>query len=217
MWLDIAQRKLSGAFEDLCTLLCVPKKHRVLELAHHVTTQVSDFKPYLLNEQNRQSPNFDLKTDGYDSRLGDVGWRYRRQKAEFEREQQRLLEEAYGSRPAPQSPEVAAESLGENEFAFVPLPSAPPTLAAAQTGAASSVAAEAPAMPQAEDPFKGVREREHTQIFDPAKQQHPGIILGLALANRKFRDSETGEVQDVYINVPGDDIQITLIVRHDTP
>ena len=173
-------------------------------------SQVSDFKPYLLNEQNRQSPNFDLKTDGYDSRLGDVGWRYRKQKAEFEREQQRLLEEAYGSRPAPQSPEVAAESLGENEFAFVPLPAAPPTLAAAQNGAASSVAVESPAMPQGEDPFKGVREREHTQIFDPAKQQHPGIILGLALANRKFRDAETGEVQDVYINVPGDDIQITL-------
>ena len=65
-------------------------------------------------------------------------------------------------------------------------------------------------MPSGDDPFKAVREREHARIFDPATQQHPGIILGLALANRKFRDPNTDEVRDIYINVPGDDVQITL-------
>ncbi|MEC7980060.1 MAG: FtsX-like permease family protein [Planctomycetota bacterium] len=173
-------------------------------------SHVSDFTPYLLNEQNRKQPDFQLKKGGYDGRLGEVGWPYRTQKAEFEREQRRLLEEAYGSKVTQAQPEVRAEGQKESEFAFVPIPVSPPVLSTDDESGNPQQAAGDLVMPQGADPFKAVRESEHTQIFDPATQQHPGIILGMALANRKFRDPETGDVRDVYINVPGDDIQITL-------
>ena len=72
--------------------------------------QVSDFTPYLLNEQNRKQPSFELKTAGYDERLGEVGWPYRQQRVEFEREQQRLLEQAYGVREPAAQPEPSSEA-----------------------------------------------------------------------------------------------------------
>ncbi len=48
------------------------------------------------------------------------------------------------------------------------------------------------------------------QVFDPVKHQHTGIILGLAIGNRKYTDVDTGEVKDLFMLRPGDDIQVTL-------
>ena len=133
-------------------------------------SHVSDFTPYLLNEQNRKQPDFQLKKGGYDGRLGEVGWPYRTQKAEFEREQRRLLEAAYGSKVTQAQPEVKAEGQEESEFAFVPIPVSPPVLSTdAESGNLQQVAGDS-AMPQATDPFKAVRESEHTQIFDGVGQ-----------------------------------------------
>jgi hypothetical protein len=42
------------------------------------------------------------------------------------------------------------------------------------------------------------------------RDQYTGIILGLAISNRKFKDPNTGENCDVYLLRPGDDIQLTL-------
>ncbi len=70
----------------------------------------------------------------------------------------------------------------------VPLPAAP---------AAADTAPGAPA-----DPFAARGEEEK---FDPAKEQHTGTVLGIALAS--FRDHSG---TDRFLLLPGDDIKVTL-------
>lgn len=44
-------------------------------------------------------------------------------------------------------------------------------------------------------------------FFDPEKDQHTGIILGLAISKRKTMD-EAGNKKDFYMVKPGDDVQV---------
>ena len=61
------------------------------------------------------------------------------------------------------------------------------------------------------DPGSEFREQISVdEMFDPATDQYSGIILGLAISNRKWVDAETGETKDLYMVRPGDDVQITL-------
>ncbi len=46
--------------------------------------RVTDFLPYLMNENKRRNLNFDLEEAGYNKRLGNAGWSYRRMKVENE-------------------------------------------------------------------------------------------------------------------------------------
>ena len=47
---------------------------------------------------------------------------------------------------------------------------------------------------------------EHVEdVFDPAKEQHTGIVLGIALASFRGPDGE-----DRFLLLPGDDVKITL-------
>lgn len=186
-------------------------------------SQVSDFSPYLMSEQHRRQPAFDLLENGYDERLGtDAGWQYRRLRTAMEREERRLIDEAYGRLPTVpmaampptdgDSAERAAADAAASGPTFTPLPAAPPVLAADASSEIATpprdLAAAGP--PNRVDPFLSVRDRERTRVFDPMTEQHPGIVLGVALSNRKFRDPETDEVREVFIDRPGDDVQITL-------
>ncbi len=51
------------------------------------------------------------------------------------------------------------------------------------------------------DPF-AAHERKEGRVFDPAKEQHTGVILGIAMSS--YRDSD-GE--DHFLVLPGDDVQ----------
>ena len=44
-------------------------------------------------------------------------------------------------------------------------------------------------------------------MFDPMKDQHTGIILGIAISARKTQTPD-GEIRDIYLVRPGDDVQI---------
>ena len=44
---------------------------------------------------------------------------------------------------------------------------------------------------------------QETHVFDPAREQNPGVVLGIAFAN--YRDAEGDEH---FLKVPGDDVQI---------
>jgi lipoprotein-releasing system permease protein len=56
---------------------------------------------------------------------------------------------------------------------------------------------------QATDPF--ANRQPHEAVFDPAKEQHTGIILGIAMSS--FRNHK-GE--DHFLTLPGDDIKLTF-------
>lgn len=45
------------------------------------------------------------------------------------------------------------------------------------------------------------------EMFDPLRDQHVGLILGIAISSRKFAH-EDGTVTDMYMVRPGDDVQI---------
>lgn len=198
--------------------------------------KVSDFEPYLLNAKNRAGTSFKLHEDGYDERLGESGWSYRRKEVEFQRVQEQLYRSAF----TPQAGPTPTANLGEvpgdtNAVAtaaqqpkstgpiLAPLPEAPPVLNSSVEHSALPLAQNpttrpAPINPDAmQDPFADVRKQEQGTVFDPMKEQHAGIILGMALVNRKYHDPETGKVKDVYITKPGDDVQITLPTSGDPP
>lgn len=62
----------------------IPQQVMVVGIDDKTYASVSDFSPYLLNEQNRQKLGFDLHEGGYDPRLGEsAGWEHRRRMAEF--------------------------------------------------------------------------------------------------------------------------------------
>jgi lipoprotein-releasing system permease protein len=76
--------------------------------------------------------------------------------------------------------------------------------AAAQKGDAAKPQADA--APVAEkDPFAARGPRPEEQVFDPATQQHPGVVLGLVLAS--FRESDR---TDRFLLLPGDDVKLTF-------
>jgi len=53
-------------------------------------------------------------------------------------------------------------------------------------------------------------------LFDPMTDQRTGIILGLAISERKA-ESPTGELQNVYLVRPGDDANVMLTTIGDSP
>ena len=55
------------------------------------------------------------------------------------------------------------------------------------------------------NPFQGESAAEKTETFDPAKEQHTGVVLGIALASFRTHDGI-----DRFLALPGDDVKITL-------
>lgn len=142
--------------------------------------QVSDFGQYLLHPTNRDQLSFLLREDGYAPGRKDFppsGWRHRRMAVGLER--------------------AVAEQRAEYE-----------RLMANQTAAGASplAAATAPAtaLPAA-NPY--MLDEPPAAVFDAMKEQHTGIILGIAICSIRARNND-GDVQDFYLCRPGDDVEV---------
>lgn len=59
------------------------------------------------------------------------------------------------------------------------------------------------------DPFAHPAAEEQGEVFDPAKEQFPGLVLGIAAVNIRQRNAE-GEVIDYFLCRPGDDVKVTF-------
>jgi lipoprotein-releasing system permease protein len=68
---------------------------------------------------------------------------------------------------------------------------------------------EAEPSPVPQDPFAAGRPNQTADLFDPAKEQHTGVVLGIAICSTRFRDKE-GKVKDYYLCRPGDDVKLTF-------
>ena len=66
-------------------------------------------------------------------------------------------------------------------------------------------AAAAPKGDAPDDPFKKHNEAAQTAVFDPAKEQFPGIVLGIAMASYR-----TPQGEDRFLALPGDDVKLTF-------
>jgi lipoprotein-releasing system permease protein len=145
--------------------------------------KVSDFSQYLLHPENQKQVSFLLREDGYASEraaLQPSGWTHRRRWAEFEKELLRAGMAGWSN--------TRSESV---------------SLASAATATTEAPAETAPGdLPS--DPYA---EKPQGTVFDPANEQHTGIVLGIAICSVRGRTS-TGEVRDFYLSRPGDDVEV---------
>jgi lipoprotein-releasing system permease protein len=159
---------------------------------------VSDFNKYLQHPENRKKMNFDLRECDYDvidhqgdadsprrPAMADAGWKYRRWLAKF--------------RPQEQSGRI--DSSGARQQSWNEAEAEPPALP-----------------PPADNVPKGDIFQNNPAIaaetaapFDMAKDQHTGVVLGMSLGSRRVlldRDKPTGDCEDRFIILPGDDVKL---------
>ena len=177
---------------------------------------VTKFHPFVTNERKKRSIQFDLEEDGYDPKFNhptfqSVGWPYRRAKAAEKKELERMFGPAATEpRPVLNVEETVAEEKAEPTVQFAALPDSVPDLNAMAENS-DSISGDLPDEISAFDPGSQFREQISVdEMFDPGRDQYSGIILGLAISNRKWVDAETGETKDLYMVRPGDDVQVTL-------
>ncbi|MBX3416093.1 MAG: ABC transporter permease [Pirellulaceae bacterium] len=181
---------------------------------------VCDFKPYLMNVKNQRSISFDLRSEGYDEKIGDAGWDYRREREETRRAVDELIraserEQVHSMPKAKQLPKI-----GEG-VSFAPIPTEIPDLDEISDGREF--------VPGTEKSFsitgfdrdaerrRGVSAEER---FNPARDQYVGVVLGISIARRHTIDPENGDQKsEVYLLRPGDDVQLNLFTagRNPTP
>ncbi|HIA18848.1 MAG TPA: ABC transporter permease [Planctomycetes bacterium] len=173
--------------------------------------QVSNFGQYVLHPENQRQLSFWLREDSYAPQKKDfpvAGWKWRRKKAEYEQalfDQQQLLQEQLRSEdveppgddssdpPAPPFPLVSGTS---NETVAEPGTPGEHRLDAGTGG---------PPIAPYGQPVAGGTEI----VFDASKEQHTGVILGIALCSVRHRGQD-GTVRDHFLCLPGDDVQLTL-------
>lgn len=146
-----------------------------------------DFGKYLQHPAKRQKFNFDLAESGYDT--------VDHQADATLKSSQRPQLEAAGWRW--RRHRVAMERAWQKDVQ--PLP---------PVDNDANGPASAPPVPAVNDPFasRAAQERAAPEnVFDPATQQHSGLVLGIALVS--YRDDDG---QDRFLALPGDDVKLTF-------
>jgi len=164
---------------------------------------VSDFGNYLLHPANRDTLTFNLRDGGYDSidqesgdrvsprtALQEAGWPYRRQRFAAEKSYQQYLQRM---RDSEASEAEASEIVVE------------PTISSDHLSEETS---DPYAVSGPVDPYAAPGHAAD-DLFDESTTQHPGVILGIAIASMRHRTSE-GRVEDYFMCLPGDDVNITF-------
>jgi len=186
-------------------------------------SNVCEFQPFLQNSHKQKTLDFSLADSGYSDRLGDCGWSYRRDKESNRRQVEAILEmerrrnsyDAMLGQEKAEDHSAGASTGTEPAVNFIPLPSAAPDI-----NAIVSVQQELES-PMPITPFDPAsrhrRQLSPSEMFNPNRDQYPGIILGIGLANRYVLNPETGEKEELFLIRPGDDVSITLPSAGDNP
>lgn len=195
--------------------------------------KVTDFEPYLTNELKREKFSFELEEKGYESHYEPSGWDYRRRVAENKKQLADLMQRhqnaydvaaaSYVEETDPNGPVSKVDGPdGERKVQLRPLPARVPDHGeAAQEELAKSQKApvhQAAAISTSTqgktqkvspfDPHANLRKQvDPEDMFNAAKDQYTGIILGQAISQRKTTNDD-GEIVDLYMVRPGDDVQI---------
>ncbi len=189
-------------------------------------TEVGDFSKFLLHPANREKLSFFLREDGYDERLGEAGWGYRRDRVAYERALREQWKQASRTRPGPSAPQdpfrrsshpPAPQALkpetatgGADESATEADPDAPP-----RPPRPTEVADDL-GLPSARQGLSAGTTQEDEQVFDEMHQQYTGVVLGIAIGSLRHRDAD-GEVKEYFLCRPGDDVRISLFTTGTPP
>lgn len=166
---------------------------------------VSDFRRFLLHPENQRLLSFDLRQEGYGKGREDFpesGWGHRRRWAAIQKalEQERKLREEYEAKLRQDS--IPMPALGGAKDGNDP---------AALANASPSIGAQAMAGPSI-----GASAGTGGQLFDPEKEQHTGIVLGIGICSVRGTKPD-GSIGDYYYARPGDDIQVGLLSASSPP
>ena len=168
----------------------ITRQVQLIGIDEQTQGNVSDFCRYLQHPENRRQMSFVLREDGYDeedhqaeketpprTQMKEAGWPRRRMVAG----QQAFERQMFRKR----DPQAGAPPTGDPQ-------------AGAPAGAKS---ARGP-----EDPFAQYnRQSDQACQFDPAKEQYPGAVLGIAMASYR-----TPQGEDRFLALPGDDVKLTF-------
>ena len=170
----------------------VPRHINLIGIDEETHAEVSDFDKYLLHPENRERLGFDLKEGGYDTRdresgskvalrtqLENVGWPSRRLRVEGERAYQRHMAAIREQQGSP------ADGTSDNLD--------PPS--------------DTTNVP--ENPYETATAANDEQLFDASKEQHTGVILGIAISSVRHR-TDDDQIEDYFLCLPGDDVKITF-------
>ncbi|REK17382.1 MAG: ABC transporter permease [Planctomycetota bacterium] len=158
--------------------------------------QVGDFNRYLQHPENRRQVEFELREGGYDTvdrqsgdplrvrhRMDIAGWVHRRMDAAFRRDLQPPAERGAGAGDLAPS-NAPPEELAYEGWAFT----------------------RGEPLKPGEQPRPEEMPRDgSSEVFDPARQIHTGIIMGIALAHYRLKDGS-----DQFFLLPGDDVTLTV-------
>ena len=182
--------------------------------------KVTDFTPYLTNPLNKEDPSFLLRNEGYDSAYGESGWPLRKRIAEMEAYYQQQVAELQRQReqlrqnptnmPTPMNEVANNQPLAQdsNVRSLPPLPTEQPKI---PDGGIDEVLISSSNGIVNEDPSQKYRAPlSADQMFNAAKDQHIGVIIGKGIAHRRLPESEFGPARDLYLLRPGDDVNITM-------
>ena len=179
---------------------------------------VSEFQEHLLHPQNRQRIEFVLREDDYGrgrkDRFPVSGWMRRRVAAQS---QSQAINDGANSRAPMDSDLPPATDIPSPPFRLVDdqgLPASLPELPDSvedipvREGRLPDATSQ-PVDPQdfQQVPYQAAEEPALT--FDPAREQHTGIILGISICSLRGRNPD-GEVMDYYFALPGDDVKVTF-------
>ncbi len=151
--------------------------------------KVSQFGRFLLHPENQPGVSFDLRDGGYAperSGFPESGWVYRRQRAAYDK----LLEQERARIDA---------AVRQARASLTPAADAAPTIDEASVGPSMAMDFSSSAFVSPDSP--GPKQ------FDPAVDQYPGIVLGIATCSTRMRDSDH-EIRDHYYCRPGDDVRM---------
>jgi lipoprotein-releasing system permease protein len=166
----------------------ITRQVQLIGIDEKTQAQVSDFAKYLQHPLNRQPGHlsFDLRLSGYDvnDQQPNSGAKPREQMTEAGWKRRICMAEMEEFRSKLFRPSGGLKST---------LPGQP---------------AESPGVDAVKDPFGAAPPATplpQTKSFNPRKQQHAGLIMGIALAS--FR---TGDGVDHFMTLPGDDVKLTV-------
>lgn len=152
--------------------------------------EVSDFGRYLQHPANRAELDFNLRDGGYDTTdhqaddAANAAVRPMMKNAGWEHRRRKAY---WAAREAELLKKVEGGS-GKAEGAAAPAANDPFAMAEADSG-------------------------QETKTFDAATEQHPGLVLGMALGSFRMPTCEAGDAsappEDKFLVLPGDDVEVT--------
>ncbi|MFT5524074.1 MAG: lipoprotein-releasing system permease protein, partial [Pirellulaceae bacterium] len=201
----------------------IPRHVTLIGIDEKTYASVSDFRKFLLNEKNRKALTFNLHEAGYDERLGNTGWPYRRIKETaaqtYEEEMQRIRlerrlreESQLEARGATTASDLSDPSFSDSR------PSDPGVANIPVDNVAGGVPVDSGNVdPTLVDPSMSNPTGEPaTNMFDGSKDQFTGLISGYAIATVRHRSKEN-EVHDTQLFRPGDDVKLTFPTAGESP